>query len=207
MPTYNDLYWEGLGNPDLAPETSHQIALGNALKLNDFTIDLEGFYIASDNLIKWQPQNDGVWRPINIADSRNYGVEVATTYNKTIAEHHFGLSAQYTYVKAIDNQTKKQVIYVPEHLFNTTVSYAHKKWTAFYQFLFNGSVYTTTDHSQEIEPFDVSNLGMRYVVLDKASQKVSLGVKVNNLYNEIYQNVASRPMPNRNVNLNINYNF
>ena len=207
IPTYNDLYWEGLGNENLKPETSRQFEIGNVFTFKNVEIDVAGFYLNSDDLIKWQPQNDGVWRPVNIANSENYGIELSTLYSKQIKAHTIMVSTNYSYTKAVDKETKKQVVYVPEHLFNTNVSYSYKAWSCYYQLLYNGKVYTTTDHSQELDAFDVSNIGLNYEVLNNNSQKLIVGVKVNNIYNEIYQSVASRPMPNRNFNLNINYKF
>lgn len=207
IPTYNDLYWEGLGNEDLKPETSYQVEIGNVFNFNNFQIDVAGFYLNSEDLIKWRPQNDGVWRPVNIANTENYGLEFTTTYQKSIKAHNIMLRANYSYTKAIDKATDLQVIYVPEHLFNANLSYAFKRWSGFYQLGFNGKVYTTTDHSEDLDAFDVSNIGINYNLLDKNIQKLIIGLKVNNIYNEIYQSVASRPMPNRNFNLNINYKF
>ena len=36
MPTFNDLYWEGSGNPDLKPESSYQAEIGNEFIYKEF---------------------------------------------------------------------------------------------------------------------------------------------------------------------------
>lgn len=207
IPTFNDLFWDGLGNPDLKPETSYQIEIGNTIYWNGLSLDLSGFYIDSNDLIKWLPQPSGAWRPVNVANVKNYGVEAELVMSKKVKKHFFELKSKYVYTKSIDQETDLQNIYVPEHLFTSNLTYQLNRLSVFYQFLFNGSVYTTTDNLSELDPFDVSNAGMNYILRQSLNSQLIVGMKVNNIYNEIYQNVASRPMPNRNFNFNVNYKF
>ncbi|NQY07213.1 MAG: TonB-dependent receptor [Flavobacteriaceae bacterium] len=206
-PTFNDLYWTGLGNPELNPETSYQVNFGHQVSYQDVVLNLSGFVISTEDLIKWQPQPSGVWQPVNVNEVNNYGIEVDLSYAKQFANYLLKLNSNYTYTKAIDSETDLQVIYVPEHLFHSNLSLVYKKWQFFYQFLYNGKVYITTDNENDLDAFDVSNAGVQYQVFNTSNNELAIGLKVNNLYNEIYQNVTSRPMPNRNINLNINYNF
>ena len=50
LPSFNDLYWEGSGNHELIPELSHQMELGQELKINTLKFSLTGFYIQTKGI-------------------------------------------------------------------------------------------------------------------------------------------------------------
>jgi len=95
------------------------------------------------------------------------------------------------------------LLYVPEHLFRSNLAYQYKRLVAFSQLLYNGSVYTTTDNSDSLPGYVVGNMGLDYHWALKTKVKFILGLKVNNIFNTNYQNVAYRPMPNRNFQLQL----
>ena len=211
VPTFNDLYWTPGGNLDLMPESSYQLDLGQAFKFKHLNFKLNGYYINTKDLIQWKPNSSGVWSPINVSESRSYGVELELESKYIIKDHHFNFNSHYSYTISENSETKKQLIYVPFHKANFSFSYSHKSFTMYYQYMFNGEVYTTEDnlkgHFYSLEAYDVSNIGLKYKIINANKKELSLGVTVNNISNEIYQNVAYRPMPNRNINIQINYKF
>ncbi len=210
IPTFNDLYWDGpgaTGNLDLTPETALQAEIGQTLQLKKGSFSLNGFYIATQDLIQWRPDISGTWSPNNIADVTQYGLEFETEFNKNFGAHQVQMKSIYAYTKAIDNQSNTQLIYVPLHKLTATIAYHYKKWSSFFQGLHNGNVYTTTDNSQDLSDYLVLNAGLTYKLPDKYGIQTQLQLVANNVTNTNYQNVAFRPMPNRNVNLNINFKF
>ncbi len=211
IPTFNDLYWQPGGNLDLVPESSYQIDFGQVFNYKFFNLKLNAFYIITNNLIQWQPGITGIWSPINIAEVENYGLETELTLQKQFGPHHFELKAMYSYTVSEDTKTKKQLIYVPFHKGNVNLAYSFSSFSMFYQHLFNGDVFITDDNLTgrlySLDAFDVANIGFNYNILSTTSSTLNLGLRINNLYNEIYQNVASRPMPNRNFNIQIHYKF
>jgi len=211
IPTFNDLYWQPGGNLDLVPESSYQIDFGQEFNYKILNFKLNAFYIITDDLIQWQPNNTGVWSPTNIAEVENYGLESELSFQKTLGKNHLKLNANYSYTVSEDTTTKKQLIYVPFHKGNVNLAYSFKSFSMFYQHVFSGDVFITDDNLTgrlySLNAFDVANIGFNYKILNTKSSTLDLGLKVNNLYNEIYQNVASRPMPNRNFNIQIHYKF
>ena len=206
VPTFNDLYWIAGGNEDLNPETSYQTGLGNEFSWKDFQIIVNGFYISSKDLIKWQPDESGLWMPVNISETENYGVEVSGNYSKKYKNHQVGIQGNYSYTKAIDKVKDKQLIYVPYHKITGLVNYTFKQFSTYYQILYNGEVFTTTDNNGTVKSYSVSNLGLEYKIKNK-SFPISLGIKINNIFDTYYENVAYRPMPNRNYQLFLNFKF
>ncbi|UMB61123.1 TonB-dependent receptor [Lutibacter sp. A80] len=213
VPTYNDLYWPALGNLDLIPESSIQGEFGIGYKTNEIKLDLGVYYIDSKDKIVWTPGGDperpGIWTPINVDEAVNKGVEFTLALNKKVNKHLFNFNLNYSYTIAKDKSTDKYLTYVPKHLANASFSYTYKRINMFYQHLFNGEVYTTTDNSDNyiLTYYNVGNIGAGYKLFQKENKNLSFGVKVNNVFNKLYEVLPSRPMPNRNFNININYKF
>lgn len=206
VPTFNDLYWNSSGNENLIPETSYQVEISNEFIWNQFQFNINGFYIDSKNLISWRPNVTGLWQPINIASTTNYGLEFSSEFSEKINLHFFNLTINYSYTKAINNEKDKQLIYVPYHKATGAFNYNYKKLTAYYQLLINGEVFTTTDNNEVLDGYSISNLGLEYLIHEK-SIPIKIGIKLNNIFNTYYENVAYRPMPNRNIQTFINFKF
>jgi iron complex outermembrane receptor protein len=207
IPTFNDLYWEGAGNVDLLPETALQAEIGQTLKNKNYSLSLNGFYISASDLIQWRPDLEGNWSPVNVKDVTQYGLEFETEVRKKIGAHHWEWKNGYAYTKAIDNERKKQLIYVPFHKLTSNLSYANKRWNSFIQGLYNGIVFTTTDNNQELTDYIIVNVGLTYSFPEYMGVMMKTQLLLNNTLNENYQNVAFRPMPNRNIHFTLNFKF
>lgn len=213
VPTYNDLYWPALGNADLIPESSLQGEFGLVYKTNDIKLDVGIYYINSKDKIVWTPGGDperpGVWVPINVAEAVNKGVELTMAYQKSIKNHQLNFNLNYSYTIAKDKSTNNYLTYVPKHLANGSFGYSYKRFNAFYQHLFTGEIYTTTDNldNYTVPYYNIGNVGVNYTIIRIQNNQLGLGIKVNNVFNKEYQVLPSRPMPNRNFNININYKF
>lgn len=210
IPTFNDLYWVGagaIGNKNITPETSYQLELGNTFKKNGYQLNLTGYYIVSDDLIQWRPNVEGVWSPINIKEVTQYGIEVDADIEIKLGKNKLLFKNQYAYTKSVDNESQKQLLYVPEHKFTMNIAYQYMKWSLFYQLLYNGSVFTTTDNSSSLSAYSVSNIGIERIIYEKSKLVCNIALKINNLFNKNYQNVAFRPMPNRNLQIQLNLKF
>jgi len=206
VPTFNDLFWDAGGNGILEPETSYQVGLGNEFDWENFQMKVNGFYITSEDLIKWQPSDSGLWMPVNISETENYGVEFSGVYSKKFNKHLLSISGNYAYTSAIDKEKGTQLIYVPYHKITGLLNYHFKQFSAYYQVLYNGEVFTTTDNVGTVAAYSVSNFGMKYTI-NENTFPISIGIKINNIFNKYYDNVAYRPMPNRNIQTFINFKF
>lgn len=206
VPTFNDLYWYAGGNLDLTPETSYQVEIGQEFNFGELKTDVAVYYISSEDLIKWVPGNGGLWEPVNISETQNYGVEVNLDYAiKFNNQHNLSLNANYSYTKAEDLEKQKQLIYVPLHKARGTLQYDFKNLSAYVQGLFNGEAFTTTDNSDNVDAYSVYNLGMNYIL--PFNPKITFGGRLKNVFNTYYENVAYRPMPSRSIEIFLNFNI
>jgi iron complex outermembrane receptor protein len=209
VPTFNDLYWVGAGaagNEDVLPETSYQVELGQNFGLKSLKFNLTGYSIWSDDLIQWRPDSMGIWTPVNVNRAMQYGLELQADMDRKFGNHHLLWKNSYAYTRSMDRETEYDLIYVPKHKFNSNLAYEYKKWGGTYQFLYTGPVFITTDNSEELSGYTVSNIGLfRNLKVKKLDFHFALDI--NNLFNANYQSVAYRPMPNRSFQLQVTTKF
>lgn len=206
VPTFNDLYWYAGGNYELKPETSYQVELGQEFQFGNLNFDLAAYYISSEDLIKWVPGNGSLWRPSNISQSQNLGLEIKATYGFHLNEHQkINIQLLYSYTNAEDKEKSKQLIYVPYHSGNVLFNYGFKNLTAYLQGMYTGTAFTTTDNSDFLEASTIFNLGAEYSF--STGPNITVGGRVKNIFNTYYENVAYRPMPSRNFQIFLNFNI
>ena len=206
MPTFNDLYWLNAGNATLKPESSFQGEIGNEFSYRDFQLTATIYQINITDMIRWLPQN-GLFIPENTNEVSISGLEMMLGWRKSFGKHQFDVNSTYAYTKSENQETGKQLTFVPFHKLTAGSGYSFEKFSAFYQHLYTGEVFTQTDNNPKrvVESYHVSNVGIAYDFGSKNSFK--LGFRVLNLWNENYESVADRPFPGRNYNLNLNLNF
>ncbi|ASW76266.1 TonB-dependent receptor [Chryseobacterium piperi] len=205
FPTFNDLYWNPGGNLNLRPEKSYQMDMDHEFKLNAFKLTVSPYYMSITDNIVWLPTAYGYWSPVNINKVESYGVESQITFDKKFNDHHLRFNIGYTFAKSINKETKKQMMYVPLHKVFGNFDYQYTFLKFYVQGMFNGITYTTTDEKREdaLDPYFVLNTGVSATLL----KKYTLGFKVNNLTNTVYETVSFYPMPKRNYSISATINF
>lgn len=205
IPTFNDLYWQGQGNSALNPELSNQFEIGHDFSYRGLSWSTTAFIINIDNLIQWAPNASGMWAPSNIKNVVSKGIETNVGFEKKYNKHHLVLNSNYSYTISEDRVLVQQLLYVPFHKVTFSTSYSYKNVGFMYQFLFNGTVFTSSDNENYLKGYKISNLAIDYKF--GKNQTLKIGFQINNILNQSYQNVAIRPMPGRNFNLITNLKF
>lgn len=207
IPTYNDLYWEEGGNPDLKPENSYQAEIGNVFRYKKFILTQTFYFNKIDDLLRWVPGDNGIWMPQNTDKVNAYGAETLLGWKNNYGKNYFSFNATYAYTVSENIETKKQLFFVPFHKATAALAYSYKKFSANYQFLYNGFVYTQSDNDPKkvVDPYLVSNIGVDYDF--KLLSSFKIGVQVLNLFEEKYESLENRPMPGRNFNMYLNLKF
>ena len=205
IPTFNDLYWQGSGNPDLHPEHSIQAELGQSFRFRSTSLTVTAYYIKLEDMLRWLPTPSGIWKPENTDNVNSYGFESVLDSKINVGSHHFQLNATYSYTISEQAETKKQLIYTPFHKANGSIAYSYERMTAFFQALFVGEVFTSSDNYYTLDAYQYSNVGFEYHVGKKNNYQI--GFQILNFENTNYQNVASRPMPGRQYQVSLTLNF
>lgn len=205
MPTFNDLYWNPGGHLELVPESSYQVDLGQRVTFDGVSFNLNGFYIATENMIRWLPTTSGIWSPSNIDAVRIYGLEGELAASYSIEQkQNLEVKANYAYTVSQDETTREQLIYVPFHRANASLAFSFSRFSLFYQHLYNGAVSIL---GGTLESYQVANFGVDYSPSLQGKLQYRLGVTLNNIFDTYYENVALRPMPNRNIQTRLTVNF
>ncbi len=217
FPTLNDLYFLPGGNPDLRSESGFSYEAGLS-----FAVGKEGAYTLSgsaswydlhiDDWILWLSTTKGFFSPRNVKEVHAYGVEMQADLDVVLArELKLGLAGTFTWAPSInegepispaDQSVGKQLPYEPEFSATATGRLTWRSWGLLYQFCYYSERYTMSSNdislSGRLTPYLMSNLslekGFAFAWAD-----LSLKGTVNNLFNEEYLSVLSRPMPRMNV--------
>lgn len=205
IPTYNDLFWYAGGNMDLQPETSWQAELGQEFQIKDFSLNATAYYIAIDDLLRWVPDAQGTWRPENTRNVHNYGLEALLSWKKSYGDHQFQLNSTYAFTKTRDEKLQKELIYTPKHKATASLGYTYKDLSFYWQFLFNGAVFTSSDNQYKLPGYTLSNFGVYYSF--GKENGVKLGAVLRNVFNTEYESLPSRPMPGRSFNTSLTFNL
>lgn len=197
VPTFNDLFWETGGNPDLKAENALQFELGNDFKFNNLKLQTNVFYNDIKDMIQWIPTTgSSFWRPVNQNHVKTYGAELIGDYKwKKIA-----FRTIYSYTESINQKTDKTLIYVPKHQFHINTNYSYKSWNVFMQNRWVDQVFIQTDNQATIPSYWTSNFGLGYQI----NPNFGANFIVNNLFDHQYQSVANRWMPGINFQISIN---
>jgi len=205
MPTFNDLFWPGTGNPTLKPETSYQVEIGNQFYSDDFSFLVTAYYNSVKDMIRWIPVGSGLSAPENTDNVKIYGVESVLNYKRNFGKHFFELNGTYAYNISENQKTKMQLIYAPFHKATASLGYSRNRISAYYQFLYTGKIFTDSTNKNELDAYTVSNLGLEFTLGKEHNYR--LGAQVLNLWNEEYESVLNRPMPGTNWNFYMNFKF
>lgn len=205
FPSFNDLYWEPGGNPDLKPETSVQGDMDHEFKAGNFTLTVSPYYIKIKDMIRWANTSLGYWGAFNTQNVESYGLESQLSFEKQLHEHHLKINVGFIFTKSTDLELNKQLMYVPLHKVFANADYRYKFLKMYAQAMFNGLTYTTSDESRyyALDPYCVINAGISATIL----KKYILGIKINNITDTIYQTVDYYPLPKRNYSVTATINF
>jgi len=217
FPTLNDLYFLPGGNPDLRSESgfSYEAGLSFAVgKENAYTLSgsASWYDLHIDDWILWLSTTKGFFSPRNVKEVHAYGVEMQADLDVVLArELKLGLAGTFSWAPSInegepispaDQSVGKQLPYEPEFSATATGRLTWRSWGLLYQFCYYSERYTMSSNdislSGRLTPYLMSNLslekGFAFAWAD-----LSLKGTVNNLFNEEYLSVLSRPMPRMNV--------
>lgn len=127
VPTFNDLYYQRLGNTNLKPEKAHEYNAGITWEGKPFPfvdyimLTSDVYYNQIDDKIVAIPTTY-VWKMMNFGKVTTTGLDITLKTSIPIDNKlHFLISGNYTYQKAIDKTDpteknyKDQIPYTPKH--------------------------------------------------------------------------------------------
>ena len=219
FPTLNDLYFLPGGNPDLRHESGWSYDSGIS-----FDIGRKGVYKLSgsatwfDSYIKdwiiWLPTTKGFFSPENVKDVHAYGVEVDGHLSLNLhKDWQLNMDATLSWTPSINHGEKrspadqsigKQLPYIPQLSSTVAGRLTWREWSFVYNWCFYSERYTMSSNdislTGKLPKYYMSNISLGY---DLALRWADLNFKgtINNLFDEEYLSVLSRPMPGINFEI------
>jgi len=141
IPTFNELYYVGYGNPDLRPEDAWLGDIGIDFRRTIGTVwtvsaKIDCFhYSLKDKITSAQnPDNPNQWLPYNIGKVRSTGVDAAAGFAFAANGWTAGLDARYSLQSAVDLTEGSagyggQIAYVPKHTAVISADASFKGWS------------------------------------------------------------------------------
>ena len=213
FPTLNDLYFLPGGNPDLKNERGVAYEAGLSFSTGrrercTLAGSLTWYDQHIDDWILWLPTTKGFFSPVNIKKVHAYGIEARADLGVALSEAwRLGLNGTFSWSPSInvgepmspaDRSVGKQLPYEPE--FSATVNgrLDWRSWSLHYQWCYYSERYTMSSNdttlSGQLPPYLMNNLSLeKRFALPWAD--LSLKGAINNLFDEEYLSVLSRPMP------------
>jgi outer membrane receptor protein involved in Fe transport len=219
MPTFNELYYNGIGNVKLMPEEANQFSFGinfqpKIKKINSKVI-LNTYYTTVKNQILAIPtKNLFVWSMQNIGEVHTTGFEARIDLGFQLNEkNRLDLNGNYTFQQSLDFSDitsptyKNQVAYIPKHSGNASISYNRKNSGMVFS-MFNSSLrYSLNENisSNIIDGFAIFDAGIYSKVNLSNKHDLRIQLTFKNLFNSSYAFVKYYVMPGRSFLISINY--
>ena len=213
FPSLNDLYFFPGGNPKLKNENGLTYDCGFSYDLKKVLgFNLKGsinwFESWIDDWILWLPTTKGFFSPRNVKKVHSYGIEANISgdysFNK---DWKLDLDGNFSWTPSInegepmspaDRSIGKQLPYVPEYSSAISGRLSFRTWAFQYKWCYYSRRYTMSSGdvtlSGRLPEYFMSNVSLEKKFVFKPAD-LSLKLAVNNLFNEDYISVLSRPMP------------
>jgi outer membrane cobalamin receptor len=211
MPTFNDLYYNFIGNTSLRPELARQYNLGVTYSAhakgtaNYFSASVDGYMNRiNDKIVAVPSQNLFVWTMLNLGKVDIKGVDVTAEAGGAFCEITWNARVSYTWQQARDitdpssSSYKDRIPYTPDHSGSGILSFGYRKWTAGYSAVLSGTRYTIGDNSSYTQ---MDGWGTQDIFLARNFNLKQLHLQVkaelNNLADRRYDIIKLYPMPGR----------
>lgn len=213
-PTFNDLYWPRTvypaawggggeeGNTKLSPEKAESYECGvSTYFFKVFWTDLTYFRNDAKDMIVWNVDNAGWWRPENISSALTQGLEANCDFMIT---ERLKANFNYTLLYAKDKETKKWLIYRPRHKYNFNFNYQTKGgWTFDWSSRYVTKRFVVNDNSRSLDHYWTADAA----ISRSFGQKWQWQISARNLFDQDYEEAEGYPMPGTEVLTSLKYEF
>ena len=200
-PSFQDLYFPGFGNPKLESEESFSYEAGITQNLWNKKIQITSSYFRNEiqNLIQF----DGIL-PQNLSEAETWGVENSLNINPW---DWISFSVGYTYLEANDTQSQIRLVRRPRHLLTSDLMIMPFSFITFF---------AGAEWEREREDFNALTfqqvdmpdyVTIRTGIQWRINRYCSVGVRIENLWDQDYEEISGYPAPARAYYVNAKFSF
>lgn len=227
LPSFNDLYYEEVGNSKLKPENARQYNVGVTYSKNVcsflpyLSATIDGYYNKiTDKIIAYPTKNLAVWSMRNLGSVEIKGIDATASIALQPWENiRINLSGNYTYQRALDvtnpdldseegRTYKHQIAYTPRVSGSGQAGIETPWINLSYSFLFSGKRYQQGENIAENRLDSYSDHSISASRSFKIMQtNTSVSVEVLNIADKNYEIIRNFPMPGRSVRATISIRY
>ena len=219
MPSFNELYYNGVGNTKLKPEQAHQFSLGISARPlegdSKLNILVNGFANRVENQILAIPtKNLFVWSMQNIGFVNTFGFESRMQIN-TLHSNRLttNFTLNYTYQYSVDVSDShsptymNQVAYIPKHSGNFDATIQRKKTGIHFSTTLSSLRYSLTENiiANKIDGFAIMDVSLFTQIKLPVKHALRIQLSVKNIFNSSYAYMRYFVMPGRNYLITLSY--
>ena len=222
VPTFNDLYYSRVGNPNLKPENAQQFNLGatytttfNEL-LQFFSVTADAYHNRIDNkIVAYPTKNIFEWTMLNYGrvdiDGLDFSLEAAYRIAKG---YNLIAGGSYTYQRALnvtnpdDRDYNQQIPYTPRVSGSGRASLETPWINLNYSAIWSGHRYAVNQNYAEnrVEGYSDHSISASRIFITSFGI-IGAGIEVLNLTDKNYEVVRFFPMPGRSFRGNVSVKF
>ena len=216
VPTFNELYYVGYGNPELRPEDAWMTYLGVEYS-RDFSdvwavkAKLNGFLNYLTDKITSAPtaEDPNIWAPYNIGKVLSSGMDVAAGFVWSSGEWMCSFDAKYTLLSAVDKTPDsysygQPIPYIAKHTVIINSVAFWKGWAVAPVWQMRAG---RTDGSGVLEDWNTLDLTFSKDIKLPKTGPLSFKFSVRNLLDCRYEVSSGYPMPGRSFIGGLEYKF
>ncbi|MCQ2236190.1 MAG: TonB-dependent receptor [Bacteroidales bacterium] len=214
LPSFNDLYYNGIGNRNLKTEKASQFSTSLSILLKWLSVSANYYHnIVRDKIIAMPTKNIFYWSMLNVGKVDIQGFDLSLRLDKSFARDWSIMAfATYTRQYALDVTSRNngtyrhQIAYTPRKQGSITSTLNTPVLDISYSLIYQGKRYALNQNIADnaIKKFCDERLSFRcaHRVLHGISQYLSdVQFEVSNISNSNYQIVRNYPMPGRQYNI------
>ena len=216
IPTFNELYYPGYGNPGLKAEDAWTGSISadydKSFKSGwRITAGISGFYTGlNDKIVSAPTEADpDIWMPYNIGKVRSVGMDSKAGISYTYHECIFGLNAGYSLLSSTDRTPDSysygsQVAYTAKHSLVTTGHVSWKGWKLHAAWNLKSGY---CGSAGELPDWNTLDLTVSKEFKIRKAGTFNLSFTSRNITDCRYEIISGYPMPGRSLYGGIEYRF
>lgn len=219
QPSFNELYYNQLGNEDLRPEKAQlgflRLGWGRHRNSHNLRITLQPFYTyVTDKILAIPTKNLFVWSIQNIGKSQALGTEFTANFSIERKNNRIAVHLNYTFQYTQDlsdpqGTTYGHILsYSPLHSGTTELSFGQAKWGLSTLLTYQGERYALNENipANLLDDFLLIDLSGWYK-LPLKKHKLIVRAALNNLTNNYYSYIRYFVMPGTNFTIRLSYEW
>ncbi len=215
MPSFNDLYYNAIGNFNLRPEDANAFNIGLTYGINrkkvNAAVTVDGYYnqvtdkivaVATKDLFNWSIQNIGKSAIYGVDIAGHIAIKLKKSTIRFYTNHNINRSLDVT--NPASPSYKNQLPYTPFYSGSNGFNWLWKGFNFSANILISGFRFSLNENNfaNFLPGYSDLNLGVgKTIGLKKAALFIDL--KAMNIFNKNYQVVRSFPMPGRYYQLRV----